>query len=142
MRPIHADDYVRLARVMRQNDHVQLALDILQTARDLMLLDAPALYELARTQAAAGRTDEALASYDAIIKVSSDCLDAHWERGVVLEARGEIDEAMEAWRLSGLTRNITHHSLYMAAALKSPRSTNESLLALQQEWALAHARPR
>jgi hypothetical protein len=80
--------------------------------------------------------------YEAAIRIDPDCHDAHWERGVLLERRGQIDEALAAWRQSGLSRDVRHHSLYLAAALKSPRSTNENLLAAHQEWAINHTARR
>lgn len=134
------DDYVRMARAQRHAGRARLALDILETARRLLPADALVLCEIARTHTAMGATDHALAVYELIARDHADCADAHWERGVLLEARGQIDEAMAAWRLSGLNANPGRHSLYVAVALKSQRSTNESLLTLQQEWAAAHAR--
>jgi|SRR5579862_6099299 len=135
------DDYVRIARAQRHAGRTQLALDILETARRLLPATAAVLCEIARTHTAMGATDHALAVYELLARDHPDCADAHWERGVLLEARGQIDEAMAAWRLSGLSGHVGRHSLYVAVALKSPRSTNETLLTLQQEWARAHARP-
>ena len=101
--------------------------------------DASVAYEIAQVHAAARQVDRALEMYEAAIGLSPQCLDAHWERGVLLERRGQIDEALDAWRRSDLSRDAGRHSLYLAAALKSPRSTNQSLLAAQQEWARYHA---
>ena len=76
--------------------------------------------------------------YEAALQIEPGFLDAHWERGVLLERRGQIDEALDAWRLSDVTRDARRHSLYVAAALKSPLSTNDSLLAAQRDWAHHH----
>lgn len=134
-----ADDYVRIARGQRVEGDARLALDILEVAKRLMPGNATVPYELAQAHAAANRIDRALAMYDSAIGLAPGFLEAHWERGVLLERRGQIDDALEAWRRSDLSRDAGRHSLSLAAALKSPRSTNESLLATQQEWARHHA---
>ena len=134
-----ATDYVQVARVQRQAGHQPMAHDVLEVAGRLLPREPLLLFEIARSLADDGRTDEALAKYEQTLALDPQLLDAHWERGVLLERRGLIDEALEAWRKSGLARDAGRHSLYLAAALKSPRSTNESLLAIQQEWARAHA---
>ena len=137
-----ADEYVRIAHAHRCDGHGDLALGILETACRMTRADVTVLHEIAETHAAAGRTDRALTMYDAAVNLAPDFLEAHWKRGVLLERRGQIDEALEAWRLSDLSRNASRHSLYLAAALKSPRSTNESLLLGQRQWAEWHLVPR
>jgi GT2 family glycosyltransferase len=134
-----ADQYVRIARGQRLDGHERLALDILEVAKRLVPIDASVPYEIAQIHTAVSHIDRALAMYDTAIGLAPDFLDAHWERGVLLERRGQIDEALEAWRRSDLSRDAGRHSLYLAAALKSPRSTNQSLLIAQQEWARHHA---
>jgi len=138
-RDASADEYVRIARGLRLDGHEHLAVDVLEVATRLMPVDASVPFEIAQVHAAANHVDRALAMYDTAIGLATDCLDAHWERGVLLERRGLIDEALEAWRRSDLSRDAARHSLYLAAALKSPRSTNQSLLLTQQEWARHHA---
>ena len=76
--------------------------------------------------------------YDTAIALDPEFIDAHWHRGVLLERRGQIDEALEAWRRSDITRDAYRHSIYLATTLKSTRSTNESLLAEHREWARHH----
>lgn len=141
--PRHPDtpsaEYVRVARAQRLEGYDRLALSILETARRLTSVDASVPYEIAKTHAAADRIDRALALYETAIELDPDCLEAHWERGVLFERRGQIDEAIEAWRRSDLTRNAHRHSLYLAAILKSPRSTNESLFEDHRAWARHHA---
>ena len=133
-----AREYVRLAQLYRMDGREDLALAILETASRLIPVDATVFYEIAQAHAAAGRITRALALYDASIAIDPEFRDAHWQRGVLLERRGQIDEALEAWRRSDVTRDPYRHSLYLAAALKSPRSTNESLLADHREWARHH----
>jgi tetratricopeptide (TPR) repeat protein len=133
------DEYVRTARGHRLDGRRDLALHILEAAGRLTRVEASVLYEIAETCAEFGHIERALDMFAAAIVLAPDCLDAHWERGVLLERRGQIDEALEAWRQSDLSRNARRHSLYVAAALKSPRSTNDSLLRAQQEWARQHA---
>ena len=137
-----ADEYVRIARGQRCDGHGDLALAILEAACRLTRVEASVLYEIAETNATAGHIDRALALYTAAVRLAPDFLEAHWKRGVLLERRGQIDEALEAWRWSDLSRDASRHSLYLAAALKSPRSTNESLLLGQRQWAEQHAVPR
>lgn len=137
-----ADEYVRIARGQRFDGHRDLALGVLEAACQLTRVEASLLFEIAETNAAAGRIDRALALYTAAVQLEPDFLEAHWERGVLLERRGQIDEALEAWRRSDPSRDARRHSLYVAAALKSPRSTNESLLLAQQDWAQHHAVPQ
>jgi Tetratricopeptide repeat/Glycosyl transferase family 2 len=137
-----AAEYVGIAHGQRLDGREQLALDILATAMTLTSGDASVALEIGLTHAAAGRINRALDMYEAAIRIDPDCHDAHWERGVLLERRGQIDEALAAWRQSGLSRDVRHHSLYLAAALKSPRSTNENLLAAHQEWAINHTARR
>jgi tetratricopeptide (TPR) repeat protein len=138
-----ASEYVRIAHAQRLDGREQLALHILETAIVMTSVDASVAFEIAQTHGAAGHVDRALTMYDTAIRLDPECLDAHWQRGVLLERRGQVDEALEAWRRSDLTRHAGHHSLYLAAAMKSPRSTNESLLAAHREWTRHHtARPR
>jgi hypothetical protein len=133
-----ATDYVRMAHRLRLDGHEQLALDILKTSITLMNVEASVAFEIGQMDAAAGRVDRALEMYRAALQIDPGFLDAHWERGLLMERRGQIDEALEAWRLSDVTRDKRRHSLYVAAALKSPRSTNESLLEAHREWARHH----
>src|SRR6185295_9856874 len=53
----------------------------------------------------------------------------------------QIDEALEAWRHSDVTRDPRRHSLYLVACLKSPQSTNRSLFVAHRAWARHHAVP-
>ena len=129
---------MRVARQLRVDGHPAIALAILQTASRLAHVDASIFYEIGQAHAEADRIDAALEMYEAAIRLRPDFSDAHWERGALLEQRGQIDEALDAWRRSDLTRDRRRHSLYLAAALKSPRSTNESLLAAHVEWARPH----
>jgi tetratricopeptide (TPR) repeat protein len=133
-----AEEYVRLARLHRLDGREELALAILETASRLIPVDAPVFYELAQAHAAAGGVTRALAMYDEAIAIDPGFLDAHWHRGLLLERRGQIDEALEAWRRSDVTRDAYRHSIYLATALKSMHSTNESLLADHREWARHH----
>lgn len=96
---------------------------------------------VAQIHATAHQIDRALATYEGITRLAPDCHEAHWERGQLLERRGEIDLALEAWRQSDLTRDPHRHSLALVAALKSPSSTNQSLLGAHREWARYHAEP-
>jgi tetratricopeptide (TPR) repeat protein len=137
-----ADEYAQIARGQRHDGHRDLALAILEAACRLTHVHASILYEFAESNAAAGHIDRALEMYAATVRQAPDFLEAHWERGVLLERRGQIDEALEAWRRSDLSRHAGRHALYLAAALKSPRSTNESLLLAQQQWARQHVAPR
>jgi tetratricopeptide (TPR) repeat protein len=134
-----AEEYVRIARAERFDGQRDLALGILEAACRLTRVEASLLFEIAETNAAAGHIDRALEMYAAAVRQAPDFLEAHWARGVLFESRGQIDEALDAWRRSDLSRNARRHSLYVAAALKSPRSTNESLLLDQQDWARHHA---
>jgi tetratricopeptide (TPR) repeat protein len=135
-------EYARLARRLRADGRDEIGLAILDTARRLIIVDALVYYEVAQAHAAAGRIDRALAMHDEAIRVDPAFLESHWERGALLKRRGQVDEALEAWRRSDVTRNAFRHSLYLALALKSPRSTNESLLDDHREWARHHATPR
>ncbi|MEP7305690.1 MAG: glycosyltransferase [Acidobacteriota bacterium] len=132
------DGYIRIARGRRMDGDERTALDILEVAWRLMPSEASLACEIAQAYAADGRIDLAFDMYEAAIRLAPELLDVHWERGVLLERRGQIDEALESWRASDLRRDARRHSLYLAAALKSPGSTNESLLVLQQEWASYH----
>ena len=96
---------------------------------------------IAQMHAAAGHIDRALAVYDDVTRLSPDCHQAHWERGQILERRGEIDLALDAWRQSDLPRDPHRHSLALVAAIKSPSSTNQRLLDAHKEWARHHAEP-
>jgi len=133
-----ADVYIRVAQAQRLDGHERLALDILEVATRLMPVEVSVLFEIARAHAAANRIDGALAMYDTAIGLAPDFLEAHWERGVLLERRGQIDEALEAWRRSDLSRDASRHSLWLQTALKSPGATNQSLLGPQLEWARHH----
>ena len=96
---------------------------------------------IARIHATAGRIDRALAVYERLERLSPECLDAHWERGQLLERRGEIDRALDAWGQSDVARDPIRHSLALVAAIKSPLSTNQSLLDAHKAWARDHAEP-
>jgi tetratricopeptide (TPR) repeat protein len=137
-----AAEYVQIAHAQRLDGRERLALQILEAAITMTSVDASVAFEIAQTYGAAGHVDRALAMYDTAIRLDPGFLDAHWHRGVLLERRGQIDAALEAWRRSDLTRHAGHHSLYLAASMKSPHSTNESLLAAHREWARHHAPPR
>ena len=134
-----AAEYIQIARAQRLVGRPEVALAVLETAARLTNHDASIPFEIAQAHAAAGRIDRALAMYDAAIGLAPDCLEAHWERGLLLERRGQIDEALEAWRHSDVTRDPRRHSLYLVACLKSPRSTNRSLFVAHREWARHHA---
>jgi len=133
-----AGEFIRVAHAQRLVDHERVALDILAVATQLMPVAASVPYELAQAHAAGNRIDRALIMYDAAIGLAPDFLEAHWERGVLLERRGQIDEALEAWRRSDLSRDASRHSLWVQAALKSPRATNQSLLVGQRDWTRQH----
>jgi glycosyltransferase involved in cell wall biosynthesis len=134
-----ATDWVHAAHGERVDDRPRLALRILETARLLARVDAAVPFEIAQTYADEGRIARALEMYDEAVALDPGHLEAHWERGVLLERRGQIDEAIEAWRQSDVTRSAHRHSLLLAAILKSPRATNESVLEAHREWARHHA---
>jgi tetratricopeptide (TPR) repeat protein len=131
--------YVGMARSQLLAGQERLALDIFEVATHLISVDARTRYDMGRSYAAAGYTNKALEMYDSAIALAPDLHDAHWERGVLLEARGRIEEALEAWRHVDLEHDPRRHSLALVASLKSPRSTNSSLLAAHREWARHHA---
>ena len=128
--------------MLRFDGHGELALAVLEVARRLTDVDASVYYEIAQAYAAADRIDRALAMHDEALRLDPGFVESHWERGVLLERRGQVDEALAAWRRSGVTRDPYRHSLYLALALKSPRASNESLLRDHQEWARHHATPQ
>ena len=134
-----AEEYARLARLYRLDGRRDLALSILDTARRLTRMDAGLFFELGQAYAEIDRVDRALEMYEAAIALDPEHRDAHWERGVLLERRGLIDETVEAWRRAEVTRDAYRHSRYLAAVLKSPRATNETLLEAHREWARHHA---
>ena len=137
-RPSSVEDYLRIARGLRVDGDERRALDVLDVTRRLMPVEPAVAFEIAQAHAAAQQIDLALEMYAAALALAPDFLEAHWERGVLLERRGQIDEALDAWRSSDLSRDARRHSLSLAAALKSPRSTNQSLLDTQLEWARHH----
>jgi predicted O-linked N-acetylglucosamine transferase (SPINDLY family) len=122
--------------------HERFALDMLEATRRVPSVRAAVPFEMGRLHAAAGRTDLALTMYDAALALEPAFANAHWERGVLLERRGQVDEALESWRRGRVFGDAHRHSLYLVALLKSPRSTNESLLAAHREWARYHAVPQ
>ena len=133
-------EYVRVAQAQRAAGRERVAAAVLDAATRHTTLDVPLMHEVARTQAAAGFVDQALAMYELIIRDAPDLLDAYWERGELLERRGLVDDALESWRRSDVTRDAARHSLYLVASLKSPTSTSRSLYAAHREWDRHHAR--
>jgi predicted O-linked N-acetylglucosamine transferase (SPINDLY family) len=96
---------------------------------------------IAQMHAAAGHIDRALEMYEVVTRLAPDCHEAHWERGLILERRGEADLAVEAWRRSEVARDPHRHSLALVAAIKSPSSTNQDLFDAHTAWARHHAEP-
>ena len=88
-------EYVRIAHAQRLDGREQLALHILETAITMTSVDASVAFEIARTHGAAGHVDRALAMYDTAIELDPEFLDAHWQRGVLLERRGQVDDALK-----------------------------------------------
>jgi predicted O-linked N-acetylglucosamine transferase (SPINDLY family) len=127
------------ARNQRFGGHEQLALQVLEVA-DHLRVDAAIPFELAQTHITLGRTHRALQMLDIAIDRDPTFREAHWERGLLLERRGDVDAALEAWRKADVFDDPDRHSLYLVATLKSPHATNQSILDANREWARRHAR--
>ena len=134
-------EYARFARGQRLATEDARSMQILEVATALTDVDADVYIEIARGYAVQQRIDDALAMYGEALRLDPASRDANWEHGVLLERRGQIDEALEAWRRSGMTTDAYRHSTYLVAALKSPSSTNQSLLDEHLAWARLHADP-
>lgn len=130
----------RLARRELDAGRDRLALQVLDTARQFTTAEPALLCDVGINQLAAGFVNDALATFEAAIAADPTLVDAHWHRGVILERRGLIDEALAAWRHAGIERNVDRHSLYLNATLKSPTFTNRSLFAAHREWVRRHVR--
>ena len=129
-----------MARLHRLDGHIERSLAILGVAAHLCEVDAAVYFEMGQGYAMLDRVDRALEMYRVAVRIDPDFREAYWELGALLEQRGHIDEALEAWRRSDVTRDAYRHSLFLAAALKSPTATNETLLAMHLEWSRHHAR--
>lgn len=130
--------HVSAARSKRLAGQERLALQVLEVAR-LLWADAAISFELAQTHAALGRTHRALEMLDLAIQLEPSMKEAHWERGLLLERRGEVDEALASWRRADVFDDPVRHALYLVATLKSPRATNQSILETNRDWAQRHA---
>lgn len=130
--------HISAARSQRLSGNEGLALQVLEVAAHLRV-DAAIPFELAQTHTAMGRTHRALAMLDIAIGLDPDFREAHWERGALLERRGEVDAALDAWRKADAFRDPDRHSLCLVATLKSPRATNQSIFLANRDWARRHA---
>ena len=130
--------HVSAARSQRLAGHERLAIQTLEVATHLRA-DATISFELALAHTALGRTHRALQMLDMAIGLDPAFREAHWQRGLLLEGRGEVDDALTAWRMADVFADPYRHSLYLVAALKSPRATNQSVLAANRDWASRHA---
>jgi protein O-GlcNAc transferase len=130
--------HVSAARSQRLAGRERLALQTLEVATHLRA-DAGISFELAQTHAALGRTHRALQMLDIAIALDPEFREAHWERGLLLERRGQVDDALESWRKAGVFDDPVRHSLYLVATLKSPRATNQSIFDANRDWARRHA---
>ena len=150
--PAVADEaFVSAARgqLVLQNDSlarkiVDVALRLAETRGEDHSTITPAFaaaipFAVARTYTEQQRTDRAFSMLDWAVSIDPGCRDAYWERGVLLEARGEIDDALAAWRASDVFRDPDRHSRYLVASIKSDAVTNQSLLDAHRDWAERHA---
>jgi predicted O-linked N-acetylglucosamine transferase (SPINDLY family) len=137
-----AREFVSVARGELWMGRTEAALATLETAIRHTRVDARLLCDLATLYADAGRTERALALFDAAAGLAPALHEAHWQRGRLLEERGRIDDALAAWAASGASSHPQRHSDMLVAALKSPSATNASLLRAHRAWAQAHALPQ
>jgi predicted O-linked N-acetylglucosamine transferase (SPINDLY family) len=130
--------HVSAARSQRLGGDERLAIQTLEVATHLRA-DATISFELALAHRALGRTHRALKMLDTAIGLDPTFREAHWTRGLLLEGRGQVDEAMASWRKADVFDDPLRHSLFLVATLKSPHATNTSILATNRDWASRHA---
>jgi tetratricopeptide (TPR) repeat protein len=80
-----------------QNDDCERALSLLQRARTLAPNDAHVLNGLGVAYKRLGRARDALGALDGAITADGGFVNAHFNRGTVLEAQGEMDAAKVAY---------------------------------------------
>ena len=136
-----ASDYVAVAHGLRTAGCTAVALEVLDVGGQCAAVDAQFLYELGCVHAIDGQADTALSLFTHALDLDPTHEEARWERGLLLEQRGEIDGAIADWAHAGLDRDARRHSTYLVACLKSPRSTNRSLFEAHASWARTHALP-
>jgi protein O-GlcNAc transferase len=89
-----------------------------------------------------GHPDEALASFSKALALKPDFdLSVYAQMASTYDARGQISEALEAWRHAEPLDDPMISGLACQAILKLPGATYQDIAALQQRWADRFARP-
>jgi protein O-GlcNAc transferase len=115
-----------------------------RTLRSFFLVDPndhDVLLGETRQLIALGEIDRGLAMLEEAVKVKPKLYQAYHEAAQQWERRGENERAAALWDKTWDAGNMHMQSLALYARLKDPKSTNESLLAIQQKWAARFARP-
>jgi hypothetical protein len=100
--------------------------------------DSEAACALSRAWTAQGHTQIAIDLLTRRAAADATDAEARWELGLLLEARGLVDEALDVWRHEGVLADYGRHAHVLNASLKAPSSSHESLLDAHRDWTSRH----